>query len=152
MTERFCLQLWKVSLTYRDLIAPKEECGLHPWMTTECYVAVPGCFGGQAAMAERLAIEGVIGDFDEAMERWDPCVTSLEHLGTCHLWRPGQEWTPVAERMPPNDDLVLCHSPKWGYVLRFRDSMVDRDGDSAAPTHWMPLPEPPEPPEEPNDD
>jgi len=65
-------------------------------------------------------------------------------------------WTKCAEQMPPEDKYVLCWwsdsklegaawvrdefngSARWYY-------MQDGDVPRIAPTHWMPLPEPPKP-------
>lgn len=62
------------------------------------------------------------------------------------------KWIPVTERLPEDDDLVLCIGARGGMFLGRKPSLFS-DGTCyfAVPnarccrycTHWMPLPEPP---------
>lgn len=62
------------------------------------------------------------------------------------------EWIPVAERLPENEQWVLCfmQNKDFGTFRVFQWSYIDwqwNDGnewyDEHDVTHWMPLPEPP---------
>lgn len=64
-----------------------------------------------------------------------------------------QEWVPVTERLPEEDDLVLCIGARGGMFLGTRPWLygdetsayfsVPNSRRSRYATHWMPLPQPP---------
>ena len=57
-------------------------------------------------------------------------------------------WTSVIDRMPANDDHVLCctrtSKGRQNVVIGYYMDGMWRCGMNSNVTHWMPLPEPPE--------
>ena len=57
------------------------------------------------------------------------------------------KWISVEERLPEDGQTVVIYHPRWSPVVHNWTGWAFRDtiGPNAdAPTHWMPLPEPPE--------
>ena len=62
------------------------------------------------------------------------------------------KWISVNDKLPKNHDQVIVYYPHYQdpvIIANFhqykelRSEWIDIDGDSIAPTHWMPKPEPP---------
>lgn len=58
------------------------------------------------------------------------------------------EWISVNEKLPPEDEQVLCFIAEevgsWQQVMSHHNSFfVDDFHDCLVVTHWQPLPEPP---------
>ena len=52
------------------------------------------------------------------------------------------EWISVKDRLPNQDDSVLCYSNGYCDVVIYHDGLwdADRNGYRENVTHWMPLP------------
>jgi hypothetical protein len=58
----------------------------------------------------------------------------------------GSNWISVNDQLPVNSHDVLAYSPDEGYFRAWYDNdiwLTHEKGNSATPTHWMYLPEPP---------
>lgn len=90
--------------------------------------------------SKRLAVAGMVADHLIA--------NGVTFATDNHV---GGKWIPVAERLPENEGVVLVYGSRGGiYTAEFRMfgeyhhwHKLNSKYHNCAPTHWMPLPEPP---------
>ena len=97
--------------------------------------------------AEKVLMQKAVADSDRNSRVWSRAICAIKDIPAADV-EPKQRWISVSDRLPENDDHVLCctetKAGRRNVVIGYWMDGAWRCGMNSNVIAWMPLPEPPE--------